>query len=542
MKRDVNQTTQRRNRRWACILLVLLAACGSSDDDGGDNPPTLIVRGGTILTGDADEPVVEAMAIRNDEIVAVGSAADIDAMAAPETEVLDLDGNTALPGFIESHGHYAQNSFPMHLVFLPAPSKPELLAALAAEVDNEPDKLLVLSGWLPVDYSGTREELDAISITRPIVVVALDGHGLWLNSTAIELAGIPEPAEEPLYPGATLRDDGTYDGSFVDFRWSVFVTMAIIDQTPPEVLRANILNELRGAAAVGITSVLNMSFSEPSMRALVDLAKASELPVRIREVYLGTDPRSTDYAHALPSGVDSDWFRIQGVKYFLDGAPFSGTAAFAEGSSSHSAPLLMKTEELSDRLREAAERDEQVLVHATGHQATHQALDALEQAGERVKKLRFRIEHADVFYPDDLARLAGVITSLQPPHFPPFAPPDTESLYPPAEENGQLRYLNAGATVVLGAENSVPPTVWLAMSMIGPTPEEAFTFDQALTASTSQAAYAMFDEDRTGTLAPGFLADFTVVNADPRNLSPEEIFALQVVRTVIGGRTQYVAE
>jgi predicted amidohydrolase YtcJ len=156
--------------------------------------------------------------------------------------------------------------------------------------------------------------------------------------------------------------------------------------------------------------------------------------------------------------------------------------------------------------------------------------------------MRFRIEQADVFYPEDLGRLAGVVTSLQPAHFPPFNPPQAEGLVPPAEQYGQLRYLQAGATVVLGSDDTVPPTIWLAMSMIGPTPSEAFTFDQALAATTSQAAYAMFDEHRTGTLAPGFLADFTVVDKDPRGLSADEIFALQVVRTVVGGRTQYVAE
>ena len=542
MNSDRKCTTHRHSRRWTFVLLVLLAACGSSDDDGGDNPPTLIVRGGTILTGDANEPVVEAMAIRDEQIVAVGSEVDINAMAAPETEVIDLAGHTALPGLIESHGHYAQNAFPTHTVFVPAPTKPQLLAILAAEVDKRPELPLVFSGWLPTDYTGTREELDAISSERPIVVVALDGHGLWLNSVAIERAGIPEPAEKPLYPGATLRDDGRYDGSFVDFRWSVFATMSLIDQTPPDVLRANILGELRVAAALGITSIVNMSFSEPSMRALVDLAQSGELPVRIREVYLGTDPRSANYAHDLPSGLDSDWFRIQGVKYFLDGAPFSGTAAFPPGVTSHSGSLVMTTEELGDRIREATKRDEQVLVHATGTLATHQALDALDQVEEDPRRIRFRIEHADVFYPDDLARLDGVITSLQPAHFLPFAPPQAADLVPPADENGQLRYLNAGATVVLGSDGTVPPTIWMAMSMIGPTPGEAFTFDQALAASTSQAAYAMFDEDRTGKLAPGFLADFTVLNADPRALSPEDVFVLQVVRTVVGGRTQYVAE
>ncbi len=541
MKRDHGHTTRSCNFRWMFIVLVLLAACGS-DDDNGDMPPTLIVRGGTILTGDADLPVVEAMAIRDDEIVAVGSADDINAMASTETEIVELGGYTALPGLIESHGHYAGNAFPLHLVFASGPTKPALLAALAAEVDNQPELPLVLSGWIPADYHGTREELDAISSERPIVVAALDGHGMWLNSAAIELSGVPEPADEPLYPGAILRDDGTYDGSFVDVRWALFMSKNIIDQVPTDVLRANILAELRGASAVGITTIVNMSLSEPAMRVLVDLAQSGELPVRIREVYDGSDPAIADYAHALPSGLDPDWFRIQGVKYFVDGAPFTGTAAYAEGTTSHSGDLLMTTEELADRLREAASRGEQVLVHTTGHEATHQALDALDAAGESARQMRFRLEHADVFYPADLARLSGVVTSLQPAHYPPFNPPQALGLVPPAEEYGQLRYLDAGATVVLGSDVTVPPTTWLAMSMIGPTPEEALTFDQALAATTRDAAYATFDENRTGTLAPGFLADFTVVSADPRNLSPGEMFALQVVRTVVGGRTQFVAD
>lgn len=541
MKPDLSRSTCLRSLSLACALAFCLAACGDSDDDRDDSA-TVIVRGGPILTGDAAAPAAEAMAIRDDHIIAVGSEEEINALAVPTTEIIDLGGNAVLPGLIESHGHYAQNAFPLHTVFLSAPSKPALLAALAAAVDEQPELPLVLAGWMPADYLGTREELDAISSERPIVVVALDGHALWLNSAAIELAGIPEPADEPLYPGATLREDGTYDGAFVDVRWSSFATKNLIDQTPPEVLRANALAELQAAASVGITSIVNMSLSEPSMRALVDLAQSGELPVRIREVYDGSDPRCADFAHALPPGIDSDWFRIQGVKYFADGAPFSGTAAYAQGSTSHSAPLIWTTEELAGFIEEATDRDEQVLIHAVGQQATRQALDALDLAGEQAGQIRLRLEHADVFYPEDLERLTGLVTSLQPAHFPPFNPPAPPDLLPPPEEYGQLRYQTAGATVVLGSDGTVPPLTWLAMSMIGPTPGEALTFEQALAATTSDAAYAAFDEQRTGRLAAGFLADFTVIDADPRGLSPEEIFGLQVIRTVVGGETRFVAE
>jgi predicted amidohydrolase YtcJ len=176
-------------------------------------------------------------------------------------------------------------------------------------------------------------------------------------------------------------------------------------------------------------------------------------------------------------------------------------------------------------------------------------LDAIEAVGPAAANIRVRLEHQDIAFPEDLARIAddGVFVSMQPAHFgafsPPIVPPDA---YLPFDWYLFRSYLDAGATVILGSDMSAPPTVQLAMATLGPTPShpvEAMTFDEALRAMTFDAAAgARGDEHHLGMLRAGRLADFVVVSGDPSKMPPPALFELQVLRTVVGGRTVFAAK
>jgi predicted amidohydrolase YtcJ len=500
----------------------------------------LIVRGGPILTGDVRSPRVEAMAVRRGVIVATGTAAEIQRHLTPDTEILELGGAAALPGLVDSHAHIGM-TWPALRIAQPFADHATILARLAEAVHEQEELPLVFYGWVPFASLGTREELDAISSSRPIIVQAIDvAHGIWLNSAAIALAGFEEPVTTPPFPGAPIAADGRYGGVFFDSRWWAQLNRRMVDALPEAEFRASVLAELEAASATGITAIHNMSQHPRVIRFLRDLADRGELGVRVREAYFSSDEESAGLARAGElDSAEPDWFRIFGIKYVLDGGPFSGTAAYSPDFPFRREPT-MTSDELAVAIDEASRRREQVLVHAIGHEATHVALDALEAAAGRPDRLRFRIEHAEAWLPGDFERIAALepIISIQPGHFP------LESLagiLPPAEEYQVGSHLQQGTTLILNADLSVPPLTWLALAVMGPTPAEALSFDQALAASTASAAFAARDERTVGVLERGRWADFTVVSADPTPLPPSALFGVQVLRTVVAGRTTFAA-
>jgi len=499
----------------------------------------IVVRGGAILTLDPRHPVVEALAIRGGRIARSGTNEEIAPLIGPSTQLIDLHDKAVVPGFIDCHRHIGLGSFPAPRVVEVGLPKEALLSKLASEGRNEPDLPLVLSGWVPVYYGGSRDDLDAISSTRPIIVMALDGHTAWLSSAAIRWLGV-EDAPDPSPADEALRDSNArLTGLFRGAGWTVWIRNRAAELSAPAGVGTAIKEELEHAAAIGLTSAHNMSFSFRVARLLADLADRGELPLRIRELPYGHDTAMVSALRALrPS--HPDMFRMSAVKYILDGAPISGNGSYR--GCTHSAPIRMSPQDIRRVVTDHTQRGEQVAFHAIGQDAVHAAIDAIEAAGASAIALRPRIEHADFVDPSDEEKLArlGVVLSMQPGHFIVTRLPGSEGvLVPPFSQWGLRRHFVRSVPVCFGSDGPDTPLQSIAAAMRGPTAAEAISFDEALAAHTRSGAFASREEDEIGTLEEGKRADLVVLSADPRGLSPDQVSSLVVERTIVGGRTTF---
>jgi predicted amidohydrolase YtcJ len=233
-------------------------------------------------------------------------------------------------------------------------------------------------------------------------------------------------------------------------------------------------------------------------------------------------------------------FRVSGVKYFLDGAPLSGSGAYT-----HFKPAG-KVRISADRLRELvadhSKRGEQVAFHASGQLAVGAAVAAVGAAGPEAVSRRHRIEHADAIDAADEAKLAslGVILSLQPSHFALGGIPPIAKALPPMDSVGVARFVRKSVPICLGSDNPVTtPIESIAHAMRGPTPNEALTFAEALAAHTRGGAYASQDEKSLGALIAGYAADFVVLSKDPRKLGWQEMMTVAVEETWMGGKRTF---
>ena len=233
-------------------------------------------------------------------------------------------------------------------------------------------------------------------------------------------------------------------------------------------------------------------------------------------------------------------FRVSAVKYILDGAAVTGNASYRD--CAHSAPLRMPADEVLRIVAEHTRRGEQVAFHAIGQGAVHAAIEAIEAAGPAAVALRPRIEHADFVDPSDQEKLTrfGVVLSMQPGHFLLTHMPAIEGvLVPPFSQWGLRRHIDRSVPVCFGSDGPDTPLQTIASAMRGPTPAEAISFEQALAAHTRFGAFASREEDELGTLEEGKRADLLVLSADPRGLSPEQVSALVIEQTIVGGRTTF---
>ncbi len=517
---------------------------------------TFIIRSARIFTGLADAPWAEAVGIRNGRIAALGTE-QMAMERLPGADILDLPGRLVAPGLVDAHCHFV--SLGRSRLMVDLRRLPDIEACRRrireAAARLEPGEWLLGRGWNHHRWPGGREpdarDLDDIVPDNPAMMIRACGHSEWVNSRAMAIAGITPDASDP--PGGRFdRDEsGRPTGLLREARKFM---MAHVPLPSGEEMRAAVLATQDEALRNGLTGVHTCE-SLAEWRILADLEREGLLKLRVHHLL---QPGDLDEAAdmGLGPGAGSERLWIGHVKHFADGSLGAGTALMRDpysderdnyGLPYHDLP------ELKEMVTAAYRRGYNVAIHAIGDRAGTNALDALAHAREKIPgPRRDRIEHVQIFWPEDLARYRemGVVASVQPV----FIGTD----WSVAERRwGRERRCNAygwktlldrGIRLQFGSDAPVEPNapiLGLQAAVLrqapdlkpegGWRPEERLTLEEALSGFSATAAWTAGREDRLGSLKPGNLADLTVFEKDLATIPPEEWADVNVQATVIDG-------
>ncbi|MTI39318.1 amidohydrolase [Fulvivirga lutimaris] len=519
----------------------------------------LIITNTTIWTGNDDQPWAEAMAISGDSILSVGSTEEISRFIGENTLTRDLSGRFITPGFIDSHVHLLRGGFNLNSVQLRYAKTPdEFIKAIGAYAKTLPKGSWILGGdWDHENWGGelpTKSWIDSVTKDNPVFITRLDGHMSLANSIALELAGVSNDAND-IEGGEIVRNDkGEITGLFKD-NASSLIWSAVTDPTTEEY--ENALNAaMKYLASNGVTSVHHMS-AAGHYNVLKKVRSEGNLITRIYAMY----PLNQweDLKQEIDTNGKGDyWLKIGGLKGFVDGSLGSHTAAFFNAytdNPSDSGFFVAPIDSIYKHVKAADNAGLQVMIHAIGDKAIHSLLNTFETVEKENgdKDRRFRIEHAQHIDPNDIKRFSelNVIPSMQPYH----AIDDgrwAEKLI--GSERIKTTYafkalLDANAQLAFGSDWFVaPPTplmgIYAAVTRRtlddqnpdGWVPEQKISVEQALNAYTNTAAYASFDEEIKGSLAPGKLADFVIISDNLTTVDPVSIKDLKILETYVGGK------
>jgi len=548
--------------RQLCVLIIATFLCMTANLRAAAEllAPDLIIYNARAHTMDASHPVVEAVAVLGKRIVAIGSSAEIRALANSKTQQIDAQGKLLVPGFNDAHVHFLSGGFQLSNVDLRDAQTPEELARrLGAFAAKLPKGTWIEGGdWDHESWPGaplpTREMIDAMTRDHPVFVSRLDGHMALANSVALRLAGITKGVHSP--EGGlivTNRETGEPTGIFKD------AAMSLISRQIPE---ANFQQKLAAAkaasehaASLGVTSVQDMS-AGLDVSVYQELLRRGELKTRIYAMNpLPAWKRLADAGLRAPFG--NDMLRVGGLKAFSDGSLGSTTAWFFESyydatdTKGLPAGEMFPEGVMRERVQAAAGAQLHVMIHAIGDHANNYILNLYEQVGARDR--RFRIEHAQHLRADDIPRFSalGVIPSMQPYH---CADDGRWAEKRIGHERAKTTYafrslLDSGAKLAFGSDWTVAPLnpllgIHAAVTRQtldgknpgGWIPEQKITVHEAVYAYTMGSACAEFAEADKGSITPGKLADLVLLDRDIFQIPADEIKTATVITTVSDGK------
>jgi predicted amidohydrolase YtcJ len=553
------------------IALAALAPAVAAAQTAAD----LVLVNGNIYTVDNARPHVSALAARGGRIVFIGSDAEARSLARSTTRVVDLHGQTVLPGFIDAHAHLVGLGDQLRRVNVAgATSYEEVVNRVKAWAkDVKPGQWIQGRGWdqnrWPSKAFPTHDALSRAFPNNPVVLERIDGHAVLANARAMELAKITTTTTDPAGGRIIRTRTGAPSGVFVDNAQSL-VDRAIPAATREETRKA-ILAAIAECNRWGLVGVDDAGEPASVIAIYEELARAGNY--NLRNYVMLSDPGEPGSAAGranryLQRGPQSELYDghlwIRAIKLYADGALGSrGAALLAPYSDepSNSGLLVSKPEHIRAMAEMGLRRGFQVNVHAIGDRGNRIVLDAFEAALKTVPKAdhRFRIEHAQVLSPSDIPRFArlGVIPSMQATH----QTSDmrwAESRVGPQRIGGAYAWrslLNTGVIVPNGTDfpvEEVNPllTFHAAVTRQDPTnwpaggwhPEQKMTREEALQSMTIWPAYAGFQEGVLGSLSPGKYADFVVLDRDIMKVPATEILRSRVISTWIGGKAVYQAQ
>ena len=527
----------------------------------------LVLYNGKLHTQDPDCPQATAVAIREGRILAVGSDAEIKPLAGLNTQTIDLGGRLVLPGFTDCHIHFLEYALRRSQVILDGMDDwQEVRRRIQAGVERaNPGEWVLGGGWNQNLWGDgtlpTKADLDDISPQNPVALSRTDGHSMWVNSLALEKAGIT--AETPDPPKSRIdRDSDSGEPTGILREWeAIRLIQDVIPEPDDETIVTALRESIAEAHRLGLTGIHEMRVEgekKPALRAFLRLRQRGDLLLRVA-CMIPLEYLDETIALGLGSGLGDATLRIGGVKLFTDGSMGSGTAWMLEpfeGSDDNYGLVITPKEELFDVARRAQAAGISLAIHAIGDRAIRTVLDVLtEVQGGQPSTLRHRIEHVQCIPPSDVHRLAqlGVIASMQPPHI----MDDWAVADRVWGKRGRYAYvfrslLDAGTHLAFGSDCPVAPlnpllgiqAAVLRQDMKGEPeggwyPGERLTVAEAVRGYTLGAAYAVGLEDALGSITPGKLADMVVLSRDIFTIPPEEISDTQVDHTIFDGQVVY---
>jgi predicted amidohydrolase YtcJ len=504
----------------------------------------MILENGVIRTLDPALPVARALAIAGDQI-AGGVGVHETALASPD--VVDLRGRCVLPGFNDSHVHFPTWALAQQQVRLEdartLDDALERVSGAAREV--RPGQWLRGHGWRSGDWDPatepTKEALDRVTGDTPAALMARDYHSLWLNSAALaradgalDVAGGVVERDARGEPTGVLREECAWH--FRDTH---------VRPTDAEMLEASRAG-VKLANSRGVTAVHDKDGWLGALGVFQQLQAEGRLTLRVWESH-PKDELDALLALPLQGSFGDGFLRLGYVKAFMDGTLGSQTARMLDGSGVE----ITGREELAELIVRSAGRGFPLAVHAIGDRANRDALDAFEstQHAWRARKLRPRIEHAQLLAPEDVSRFAalGVAASVQFSHAP--SDRDLADRYWAGETDRAYAYRSlwdSGAVLANGSDapiEELDPWAGICAGVLRTIddrpawhPEQRLTLHEALHATCVTPAWLAGDERRRGKLLPGYAADLVVLDRDPFALEPEELRSVSVLSTMVAGR------
>ncbi len=551
-------------RRLSLLSLVLapLAAAAQS----APRPADLVITNARIYTVDDARPVVQAMAIRDGRVLFTGSLREAMALRGATTRLVDLGGRTVIPGMVDAHAHLLGLGQSLSNVSLVGTrSYDEVIARVVERARGVPAGQWILGrGWDQNQWGDTRfpthEALSRALPDNPVYLTRVDGHAGLVNAAAMRAAGVTAATADP--SGGRIERTASREptGVFVDN------AQGLVSRSIPapsrEQTRAAIRAAITESQRWGLVGLHDAGESRATIDLMEEMAKAGEIPFRL---YVMISDDSAALAHYMARGPQSALYDnhlwIRAIKLYADGALGSRGAALLEpynDDPNNRGLLLTAPAHIQEVAARALRAGFQVNTHAIGDRGNRVVLDAYDAAlkARPTADHRFRVEHAQILNHDDIPRFAelGVIPSMQAVH-------QTSDMYWAGARLGPGRLLGAyawrsllstGVVVPNGSDfpvEAVNPLLsfhsavsrqdaenWPAAGWL---PEQRMTRDEALRSMTIWPAYAAFQESIMGSLTPGKLADFVVLDRDIMTVPDRDILGTAVIATYVGGRAVY---
>jgi predicted amidohydrolase YtcJ len=551
--------------------LLILLFCFLQEMNGADVVDLIFVNG-NIYTVNEHQPRAQAIAIKKDRVVFVGSNGDAKKLANDKTHIVDLAGKTVVPGLTDSHCHiFGIGRREMNLNLEGTNTRQDFLAKVKERVAGaERGKWVTGRGWIETFWRPpqfpTRQDLDKIAPDNPIFLTRVDGHAAVANSAALKIAKVDNHTADP-FGGQILKTNGEPNGMLLDN------AMDLVEKVIPKPTEA----EREQALLLGIEREIKLGWCEiqnaGSHKDEVDLIRKQyangKIKIRMINAVYGPGAEAQSF---LPEGSTINAydhrFTQRTIKVIFDGALGSRGAALLKpynDAPNTSGYLTEKPEDLKPMFEEALRRGIQVETHAIGDRANRTILDLYEAAFKavpneqrKIKEPRWRVEHAQIVDPADLPRYAklGVIPSMQPSHA------ISDLFFAPARLGmdrlvgayAWQSFLKSGAIICGGSDAPVErgePMIEFYAAVArksikgesgdGWHPEQAVSREQALKMFTIWPAYAAFEENDKGSIEAGKLADFTVLSQDIMRIPEPEILKTRCEMTVIGGEVAFDA-